>query len=190
MWNNSHATSQFIFLIIALIALFVTSKQEYRNYKSYIYLVFFIILAILGILLLFGSIRHGTKGWFDLGIFMIQPSEFAKPIFIIALATFFSHQVHHTLWQVIQSLLFLIPICVLILMQPDFGTMVVFLATWMIMVLALRLKLRIKIALSILGLTMIALAITSLLFFLPENHFQRQRLLTYPEHLMLEMLRK
>jgi len=88
---------------------------------------FFIIL-----LLLLEFIPHSggtTSRWFQLGSIQIQPSEFMKPVMVLALARFLSKETHspdkiNNLFFVF--LLVLFPF-VLVLKQPDLGTSLAFL---------------------------------------------------------------
>ncbi|NIA29781.1 MAG: rod shape-determining protein RodA [Actinobacteria bacterium] len=88
---------------------------------------FFIIL-----LLLLEFVPHSggtTSRWFQLGSIQIQPSEFMKPVMVLALARFLSKENHspdkiNNLFFVF--LLVLFPF-VLVLKQPDLGTSLAFL---------------------------------------------------------------
>ncbi len=87
---------------------------------------FFIIL-----LLLLEFLPHSggtTSRWFQLGSIQIQPSEFMKPIMVLALARFLSKE-NHTPDKVnnlfLTFLLVIVPF-VLVLKQPDLGTSLAF----------------------------------------------------------------
>ena len=91
---------------------------KYRN------TLFRITLAALILVLIFGEKMRGMTGWFVLpGPIFFQPSEFAKPIFILLLAATsadrsFSTERKRFLYQILVSASF----CLLILAEPDFGS--------------------------------------------------------------------
>ena len=96
--------------------------------KKYKYLAYFgmagIIVALLG-LLAYGKITNNARSWYDLGLFALQPSEFAKSIIIVFLAVVYNELNKQKNLKMmayfIPILLCLIPIG-LIILQPDLGT--------------------------------------------------------------------
>lgn len=91
-------------------------------------------IAVIGItislfcLLVYGSIKNQAISWFDLGFFSIQPSEFAKLIMIVWMATYYDSN-KDKLSHYVASLLpigIALVIAVLIFLQPDAGTMFIF----------------------------------------------------------------
>ncbi|KRN75393.1 hypothetical protein IV73_GL000558 [Weissella kandleri] len=81
-------------------------------------------------------IQTGGKSWFALGGLTFQPSEVMKPAFILMLAQVITNHnleyTEHTLandWLLLKRITLLsLPIILLVLLQHDFGTMLVFLA--------------------------------------------------------------
>ena len=63
----------------------ITSKIPYKVYfeKANTLLLISIILLILVIIPGIGTVRNGSRSWFGIGSFGIQPSEFAKLTLII-----------------------------------------------------------------------------------------------------------
>jgi len=90
-------------------------------------LILLIIVALIG-LFVYGKITNGAQGWYDLGFFSLQPSEFAKSILIIFMAVFYDKLARKKIDNVG---LYFIPlaiaglIIVLVLGQPDFGGAVI-----------------------------------------------------------------
>lgn len=97
---------------------FPTSKYKYVTP----FLVFGIMAALSG-LFIYGQITNGAQSWYDLGIFNLQPSEFAKSVIIIYMAVFYSKSLkkkkplYYNLIPVAVSIF----IFVLVAMQPDLG---------------------------------------------------------------------
>ncbi|MGE5550973.1 MAG: rod shape-determining protein RodA [Bacteroidota bacterium] len=84
-------------------------------------------LLMLGAVLIFGREVNGAKSWLDLGPIRFQPSEFAKVAAIVTLARHLANKEHlDTLWDLVSPLLHVAGPLVLILLQPDLGTLLVF----------------------------------------------------------------
>ncbi len=112
-----------ISLFIGLIIMVV----DLRVIRATVYPAYLVVLLLL-VAVLFMPAINGQKSWFGVGSFGIQPAEFAKITTALVLADYLS-KINVKL-QNIQSVVFaniiiLIP-GVLILLQPDAGTLVVF----------------------------------------------------------------
>ena len=84
-------------------------------------------LCMLVAVLIFGKTINGAKSWIMIGPFALQPSEFCKPLICVAIAGYFRFHRHIDSALafsacVALSLVYFIPI----MMQPDFGTSMVF----------------------------------------------------------------
>ncbi|MGM0217559.1 FtsW/RodA/SpoVE family cell cycle protein [Enterococcus sp. AZ126] len=103
--------------------------------------VFYVIgLIMMGLLLKFYDpfleSQTGSKNWISIGGTTFQPSELMKVAFILMLAYVVTmhnvKNVHRTIksdfWLIGKMLLVTMPVIILILLQDDFGTMLVFLA--------------------------------------------------------------
>ncbi len=88
-------------------------------------------------MLAFGSTSGGSTRWFDLGVVQLQPSEFAKLATIFALARFFSEHGGDArdVRALAYSLAIVVPSALLVFIEPDLGTSIVFLAIWLGVVL-------------------------------------------------------
>ncbi|MBP7057157.1 rod shape-determining protein RodA [Candidatus Gracilibacteria bacterium] len=185
---SSIAAKQIFFLVLAILAAWFTSFADYRSWRTPAYTFYMIMIAILIGVLIFGVTRNGTRGWFDLGPLQIQPSEFAKIPFIIALARFWSKKAVHTIRDVLKSLVFLVPVLVLVLRQPDLGTALSFATIWVIVVLALNLPIKQLIGFMMIALVGAAGSLFLLLQFVGQDSYQFQRIAVYPDHLFLRSL--
>jgi rod shape determining protein RodA len=76
-----------------------------------------------------GERRMGAQRWLNLKVFSFQPSEIMRGFIILALARYFSDrttlEIRYTLHIVIPLILLLVPI-VLVILQPDLGTAMLF----------------------------------------------------------------
>ena len=114
--------SIFIFLLVQLLPI-----NFFVKYSSILYI--FSILSLVG-LFIFGNEIKGALAWYQFGGLSLQPSEFAKPVTALALAKYLS-DINSNLktikTQFYSFLIVLIPV-VLIVLQPDLGTVLIFLS--------------------------------------------------------------
>ena len=118
-----------VILFLSFIAFIIIIRFPTKKYKKYILLLYAVIIAGNMFLVVRGVSTRGAANWIDFKIFKLQPSEFAKPILIVAMAIlldnynkFFSNQnvKHYTvIWKIVGMML-VIPI--LVFLQRDLGT--------------------------------------------------------------------
>jgi len=144
------------------------------------------ILLLLAVLFL-GTVRGGARRWFDLSFFSLQPSEFAKLAFILALANFLSRPAEElrlsaNFWRAMGLLL--LPF-VLIAKEPDLGSAVVLLPTGFAMMLVAGVPRKFLLRSAGLVGGLVILLIVEVLFAPPVwqpiklKEYQRQRLMVY-----------
>lgn len=122
-----YVKNQALFFIIGLILMFLVSKINYKFYlkKSNILLIGCIILLILVLIPDVGMVRNGSRSWFGIGSFGIQPSEFTKLALIIFTSKYLMNNeknMKNIKKGVLPILCVLIFVFGLIMLQPDFGT--------------------------------------------------------------------
>ena len=118
--------SVFIFLFIQILP-----YSFFTKYSSILYALS--IISLIG-LFLFGSEINGALAWYQFGGFSLQPSEFAKPFTALALAKYLSDinsNIKTIKTQFYSFLIILIPI-ILIILQPDPGTIIIFLSFFLV----------------------------------------------------------
>jgi rod shape determining protein RodA len=118
--------------LLLLLSLFAPPRMyHYLAYVSYAIAIFLLLLV-----LLFGKAIGGNAGWFGIGGYGIQPSEFAKVTTVLALARFLSDST--TSMNSFRDLAKAIGIVglpwLLIFLQPDFGTGLVYWAVFLAMI--------------------------------------------------------
>ncbi len=125
---NQYYGKQFLFIglsFVLIIFILAIDSKFYENFSAIFYIISLVILAGLFV---FGKETNGAKSWYAIGSVTIQPSEFAK----VATALFFSKflsDIHTDIRQpkdLFRALIILIPPAVLILLQPDVGSLLVF----------------------------------------------------------------
>jgi len=121
-FNNpyKYLINQGIFFILSIIMMYIVSKINYSILYKYSKLILLIVLILLILVIIpgVGSVRNGSRSWFSIGGFGIQPSEFAKLSIIIFASRYLSDNKNKRLFVLFLGLL----LFGLIMLQPDFGT--------------------------------------------------------------------
>jgi rod shape determining protein RodA len=113
------------FLIGFIILLIETNFYVFFSYIIYGFIVFLLILV-----LLVGSEINGSKSWFNIGGFGLQPSEFCKFAVSLALAKYmssFGFKLHRVKSYLTITAIILLP-AFFILLQNDTGSALVYLS--------------------------------------------------------------
>ena len=147
--------NQAIFLILGYIIMYIFSKipnELYKKYSNHI-LISCIILLILVLIPGIGSIRNGSRSWFGIGSFGIQPSEAAKLGLIIFTSKYLSkNKIKDIKTSVLPILLIVLIIFGLIMLQPDFGTGVIIVMSIVALLFVSGVNMNFFIKLGLLGL--------------------------------------
>ena len=125
---------QSLFFIIGLIFMFLVSKINYHIYyfKSNILLFITFILLVLVLIPGIGQVRNGSRSWFGIGSFGIQPSEFVKLSLIIFVSKYLSNnekEIKSIKKGVMPILLITSIIFLFIMLEPDLGSGVIILVS-------------------------------------------------------------
>lgn len=166
------AIQQIVFTIIGFIFFFLISQIELQSIKKLINPFYIFIIFILLAVLILGIETRGALRWIPLGMFNIQPSEFAKPILILFLAKFWSEN-KATWLNIFKSMLWFAPLFLLIFKQPDLGSALTLIAIWLGMLFAAHISVR-----KILVVVLISLLVipTSWSFL---HSYQKERILSF-----------
>jgi len=130
--DGSHfALRHFVFLLPAVAVMFVCSLLPLRDTRRIAVVGLFVAMALMLFTLLIGPEVKGATRWLHLGGMSLQPSEFAKPFFIVTAAWLFSvrHDDNSVPATMACCLLFAVILGMLIT-QPDFGMAAVFTVVW------------------------------------------------------------
>ena len=124
------AKTQLLFLVVSYILIFFSLKIPYQKYLSRANLIFFICFILLILVLIpgIGTVRNGSRSWFGIGGFGIQPSEFTKLGMIIFTSKYLAYNekiLKNIKGGVFPILGVLMLVFGLIMLQPDFGTGVI-----------------------------------------------------------------
>lgn len=137
--GNSLAPRQVIWLGAGVVAFLVCATFDMRFIRRtpVILVGYAISIALLLLLLVATHAVQGAKSWFDLGFFSLQPADPIKIIFIALMAKYFSrrHMEIGDFRHIIVSGGYAAGLILLILVEPDLGTAVIFSIVWFGMIL-------------------------------------------------------
>lgn len=137
---------QILWLIVAVpfaILFYRVDPRVWALYSRSIYLVTLVLLALVW----FPGLSHAVNKadrWIGIGSFQFQPSEPAKLLIIITFADFLARwrSKIRSLKGLAFSFLHILPAFGLVLLQPDLGTSLVFIALWVGMSIVAKQKLQ------------------------------------------------
>ena len=83
---------QGLWLFLGWISFWITANINYKKYKNIVWYLYSLGVAMLLAVLVIGKTTNGAQRWINLGMgIVIQPSEFAKILLILVLATLTYH---------------------------------------------------------------------------------------------------
>jgi len=167
---------QVIFVLLGLIIFFILATFDFHNFYSYANYLYVMAVILLLAVLFFGQRINGTRGWFGLFGFGLQPVELVKIILIICLARYFAKATTATrpLKHLIITGLFTLLLMVLVMLQPDLGSAALLFALWVLFLLAVTIPK--KYLLAIAGVLIVLFALAWQFGF---KDYQKERLLSY-----------
>jgi cell division protein FtsW len=132
MWH--HSLRHLIYLVIALVAGAICYRVpvEFWYRSGWLWLLLSSLLLILVLVPGVGKNVNGSQRWLALGPLTLQPSELAKASMILFLSGYLLRQgkALQESWQgIFRPLMILAMVAVLLLAEPDFGAVVIMLAT-------------------------------------------------------------
>jgi len=123
----------FIFLTIVLIILLLSIDAKfYERFSSIIYIIS--MLSLVG-LFIFGKNVNGATSWYAIGGMTLQPSEFAKAATALAVAKYISdlNTSINVLKDQIQTFIIICIPAILVLLQNDTGSTIVYAAFFFVL---------------------------------------------------------
>ena len=149
--------AQSAFFIMSLLLVFILRKVNPKIYyeKANLILLICFILLVLVLIPGLGKIRNGSRSWFGIGGFGIQPSEFAKIGLIIYVSKYLANNnriITDVKKGVLPILLVIGVFFLLIMLEPDFGTAMVIVITLVSILFISGVKLSFFVKIGLLGL--------------------------------------
>ena len=143
-----------------MIGISMLTRERARRLSLFGAAFFFVLLIFVPVL---GPEVNGAKRWIDIGIGQVQPSEFLKPFFVVAMAWLLSlRESDKSLPVFAMSALVTGAVAVMLMRQPDFGSTIIFGCVWIAMLALAGVSLR---ALAILGLAVVVLVVLAYFFY-------------------------
>ena len=187
-WFDQVWVRQIIWYIVGIGAGAMLCFIDYHIITRWATVIYWIAIFFLVAVLIphIGSVHLGARRWIELPFFELQPSEFAKLAFILAMANFLSRPEDELRWPIVfwKAIgMMLLPFA-LILKEPDLGSALVLLPTGLVMMYVAGIPRRYLVQLiGSVGLLVI-LAVVDVLFApkalqIPMHEYQRERLLVY-----------
>lgn len=154
--NSYHyVLNQSIFLSLGIIIMGITSKIDYKVYYKNANKILFIVTGLLILVLIpgIGKIRNGSRSWFGIGPFGMQPSELAKTGLIIFTSKYLSknNKEMDTKYGLVPILIIILFAFGLIMLEPDFGSGMIMTLTLIGMIFISPTKLSFFVKIGILG---------------------------------------
>ncbi len=139
-------------VLISLPALVVTLAIPYRTWKPVSHLLFLASLPLL-IVVFFMEKRGGARCWIQFGYFDLQPSEIVKLTFILVLAQYLMYRdnIRQMTGLVAPFIIMSVPF-VLILLEPDLGSALLFVPVLFAMLFAAGIRMRHLVLICLVGL--------------------------------------
>jgi rod shape determining protein RodA len=162
-------------MLISCAAGFVVLNIDYRKLAAWSYLLYFGSLVLLVAVLVLGNTKFGAQRWIRIYFFSIQPSEFAKATYILALANYLANN----RYKLYKPGGFLVPILitavpfVLILVEPDLGTSFMLIPVFFCMMYAAGARLKYLAILALSGI------LSFPVFWHLLRDYQKQRLMVF-----------
>ena len=143
----SYLTKQIMFFAVGAVLMFLVSFFDYRVLKNNSYLILILygacVLMLAG-LHFFAPIIRGTRGWYKIGIFSLDPIEPAKIVLVVLLAKYFSmrHVEMYKFRHIIYSGLYVVIPAIFVFIKPDLGGTMVLVCIWLGILLVSGIKLK------------------------------------------------
>lgn len=150
---------QAIFLLVAIIFSLFAIRFSTKFYGFVAWPGLLIITVVLALVLLYGKLAGGAVSWIEIGPFTFQPSEFAKIIMIVWMASFYDinrNKLNKYSTSLFPLILCAIIVCLLML-QPDLGTAIIFagIVGFIFIIVPIDIKIKYRTVLMVIGIALL-----------------------------------
>lgn len=143
--SYKYFVKQGIFAVVGLFAMYVISNIDYRVYRKFYKLGYIFSIVILALVLVIGTKLNGARRWiFITKTLSFQPSEIVKFLMILLYAAVLTRDKDElgNFWKGwVKHLAYLIPIIVLLLLEPHLSSSIVIIGICTIMMILAGCKL-------------------------------------------------
>ena len=165
------------FFLISFTAFVFIISFDYQELHSWNYPFYFLIIILLVVALILGHSAGGAQRWINLGFFKLQPSEPAKLMLVITLASYYSRKEvvdGYTIKELFVPIMLTALPFLLILLQPDLGTALMLGIIFVSMTVFVKLRISTFMTLGGLGVGLALFAWEKVL-----KPYQKQRIQTF-----------
>lgn len=174
----TYVKKQGLSIILGLVGMFLIIRTDYTNFFKYYKVLYVLNLLLLTAVLVVGSEQNGAKSWIPLGPFNLQPAEFAKIFITISFAVYLTNRegkMNRFVDLLPTFVFFGLPLG-LIMMQPDLGSGLVFIAIYFGMLFIGGARPRNLIILILIGVILVGGVLTAQLVFGMEGPLEKYQL--------------
>lgn len=173
---NAFVKRQLAYLVAGVIVLLAVALFDYRHVGGLAAPLYGATILALILVLVIGDSAKGATRWINLGAFQAQPSELAKLAVIVAIAAYLAQRKGEVRGPDVVVCLGLVALPAgLIYLQPDLGTMMVFVGLLGALLLVGGARLRHFVALGVMGLVAVVFVLQAGLL----KDYQVQRLTSF-----------
>ena len=172
---GSLVVKQLVFFLANVAVVIGMQFVDYHRLKGWGNMIYGITLLMLIAVMAVGTSALGAQRWIQLGPITIQPSEFSKLLMIICMAKMLESRYNKldTFKSLVVPILYVgVPI-LLVFMQPDLGTSLVYIAIFVGMLFVSGIRLRLVRIIATVGVLLMPLA-----WFVLKD-YQKQRILVF-----------
>lgn len=152
--DTSFLQRQVVFAVLGLGLAAGAALIDVRRLRRWIPVTYLGLIILLAGVLMIGAEVKGARAWYSLGGFSLQPSEPGKVVVILGLAMVLSAEEVGPRRLAAALALAAAPI-LLILRQPDLGTILIYMAIVAVMITMSKVPLRMIVLLSIIAVTVV-----------------------------------
>ena len=165
------------YTLLGIVVIFILSLLDEKNLYRVSVAIFLILFLALILVPLYGVETKGSKRWLDPVILpRFQPVEMIKPFLIVVLSMIFSSNKLSKLHsRYILSILIILPVLLLLIIQPDFGQTLLIFSTWLSLIFVTGINIFFLISFLILTSSIF----TSLIIFNSKFSYIKQRILNF-----------
>lgn len=127
--------AQTMWVVVSILIFLATLTLDWKFWNVIAFSAYGITILLLILVLIFGREINGAKAWFSFGFFSFQPAEWAKFATALAVSSYLSFNkssLTNSNVFIIAMALFMAP-ALLVLLQPDLGSALVFFSFFILM---------------------------------------------------------
>ena len=168
---------QSLFAVAGALLMVFAAWVPYRELAKFAVAIYGVgILSLIVVLGPLGEEVNGARSWFRFGDFQLQPSEFQKLAVIVAVAAFLSrYEDHMTAPRVFFAVGIVAWPGLLVLLQPDVGTALIYVFIGFVLLLIGGIRFRQVIGIALIATTLVVLMVNSNML----EEYQTNRLRTF-----------